>query len=804
MALEDQITALAVRISQEINTVRSEIAGVETLYNSDGGWDGESRIVRNINGATFDLEFLSGSISASSQIGKLAMQPGALSLSITNSSTGNALDQDLVISMSASGILIIDSNENPTGLRYFQDYSRSQQAGDRWIPDLGAVKSEIDASRAINTEYQTGTSFAEWIESGSVDRPSAHTGTNNTTVTGVTGYSQPDGDACIVASNYADAKAAVEAAGARLPTLKEVEAGAVAGTGCGYDNTAIWTQTEGETAGTHMVANGMGGGGLTAERSDNLTANVRMVYDNSELTITRSVLDETDSYNSAIISEIENSATNFPSLTETASIAAGSTLGLQQELLANAGQPGLTVLAVGYTTSGKVQGVSLGDGNVIEVYANGADFNTGTVLYREFMSLGEPIVFTGLSDGAIITSTKGFYGMSEQLDGSDCSPMPLLSYGLSFKFTFFFGFRNCQTYNPGAATRNQGWIHVVNGPLKNTIKLTNGSGVTIQGQENIELEPWAYRRLYTSGNIEYILEGTENMMACHNANMDTNPHGKFFDSRLIMPLTDRGITWPRSGRISAPYDNTQVDFFVRDGSEGRINSTAGTGVSPGSPVDFDAAIGVGTGANDADYEPNGATQVFAIGLVSAYSGADSQGLEASPLMPVSAMSQIVAQPFVVDDSGDGGDSGVAIASPYVGTAKVYEWNSATNQLDLAYTVPLNRNGVTVTTKEDQKHPAAGMVANESVNGAVTLVGDLNPGVVIADVPITVVSQSANQNNVSLRSQGGTTATAISTLDDETLMLGITPPELKAEIVEGTDGILYKRTVTGGSETWVVA
>ncbi len=56
-------------------------------------------------------------------------------------------------------------------------------------------------------------------------------------------------------------------------------------------------------------------------------------------------------------------------------IAAGSTLGLEQALLANAGQPGLTVLAVGYTTSGNVMGVSLGDGNVIEVYASGADFN---------------------------------------------------------------------------------------------------------------------------------------------------------------------------------------------------------------------------------------------------------------------------------------------------------------------------------------------------------------------------------------------------------------------------------------------
>ncbi|MEM6817214.1 MAG: hypothetical protein AAF578_00350 [Pseudomonadota bacterium] len=488
-------------------------------------------------------------------------------------------------------------------------------------------------------------------------------------------------------------------------------------------------------------------------------------------------------------------------------IAAGSTLGLQQGLLAEAGQPGLTVLAVGYTTSGKVQGVSLGSGNVVEVYASGADFNSGAVLYREFMSLGEPIAFTGLSNGAIITSTSGFYGVSEQVDGGDESPMPLLSYGLSFDFTFFFGFRNCNSYNPGGTGANQGWVHVVNGPLDNTIRIAFGSGVTVQGQENIQLSPWEYRRLYTDGNTEYILEGTSPMMACHNANMDLQPEGRFYDSRLIMPLTNDGITWPRSGFISAPFNNTQVDFYVRDGAEGRINSTLGTGVSPGSPVDFDAGIGVGTGASDQDYEPNGATRVQAIGLVSAYSGADSAGLEASPLMPTSAMSQIVAQPFFVRDTGDGGNSGVAIASPFVGTAEIYSWNDSTNQLDLAYTVPLNRSGVTVASETDQRHPSAGMVANETVGGAVSLVGTLNPGVVIADVPITVVSQSGNGpiTNQTLRSQNGTTTSNIGHDDDETLMLGVTPPERAVEIRLGTDGILYKRVVgSGGTETWAVA
>ena len=483
---------------------------------------------------------------------------------------------------------------------------------------------------------------------------------------------------------------------------------------------------------------------------------------------------------------------------EVGAIAAGSTLGLQQSLLANAGQPGLTVLAVGYTTSGKVQGVSLGAGNVVEVYADGAAFNAGTVLYREFMAFGEPICFTGLSNGAIITSTAGFYGFSEQVDGGDESPMPLLSYGLSFTSTFFFGFRNCNAYLPGQSGGNQGWVHLVNGPLASTLKLTDGSGAVVRGQEDIALEPWQYQRLYTDGNKEYVIEASNPVMACHNANMDRNPHGRFYDSRLIMPLTSDGITWPRSGFVSAPYEDTVWNWYVRDGAKGVST------VSPGSPVDFDGT----TGATDSDYEPNGATRVRATGLVSAYSGADSAGLEASPMMPVSAMSQVVAQPLFIDDTGDGGNSGVAIASPYEGTARVYEWNIGTKELDLRYTVPLTRTGVTVTSQEDQLHPAAGLVANESGSGAVALQGDLRPGVIVADVPITAVVQNASPNQGpqrTLRSQNGTTTSGIVDDDDETLSLGVTPPSIAAEVREDTSGLLRRRRIDGtGAEQWQLA
>ena len=487
------------------------------------------------------------------------------------------------------------------------------------------------------------------------------------------------------------------------------------------------------------------------------------------------------------------------SLDEVSSIASGSTLGLQQELLANAGQPALTVLAVGFTTSGKVQGVSLGDGNVIEAYANGDDYNSGNVLYREFMSLGEPICLTGLSNGAIITSTQGFYGFSEQLNGANESPMPLLSYGLSFTETFVYAFRDSNDN-----TNNRGFIRIVNGPLASLVTLTRGDGTPVNTeagagtpQTDLEVAPWGFLSLQTDSNTEFIVKSTNPVMACIHAEMRTSG-GLFYDSRLVMPLTNDGITWPRSGFVSAPYNNTVVNWYVRDNAEGSFT------VSPGAFVDFDAAAPTGTGASDQDYEPDGATRVKAIGLISAYSGADSAGLEASPLMPTSAMSQVVAQPLYIDDTGDGGNSGVAIASPYEGEAKVYEWNDTTSSLDLAYTVPLTRNGVTIFSKEDQNHPSAGLIANDA-QASNTLVGQLNAGVIIADVPITVVVQNGTPTLVpSLRSQNGTTTTSIVNDDDETLSLGWTPATLKAEIKEGTDGILYKRVITGGVETWEIA
>ena len=496
------------------------------------------------------------------------------------------------------------------------------------------------------------------------------------------------------------------------------------------------------------------------------------------------------------ITDAEISELGYIKADEGVGFAKGGSLALAEANLAAAGQPALNTLCVGAVmssadspTNGKVQGISLGNGNVIEVFDSGSDYNNNIVLYREFMQLGEPICFTGINQGAIITSTQGFYGFAEQISGSHESPMPLMTLGLAFTSTFVYAFRNSN-----GISVDKGIIYITCGALPSKVTLARGNGTVVNGQENIELDAFESVELYTNGNTEFLITATSPVMGCIQARMGNRAaESRFYDARLIMPTTNDGITWPRSGNVSAPYNNTVVDYYVRDGATGSFT------VSPSAWVDFDGT----TGATDSDYEPNGATRVLAKGLISAYSGADSAGLEASPLMPTSAMSQIVAQPLFIDDSGDGGNSGVAIASPYEGTAKVYQWNDVTKVADLAYTVPLTKgsggSGIPLTSPIDQNFPASGLIANEPAfpndPSVILLDGDLGAGYVIADVPITVVVQNALPTfKPEVRSQNGTVTESIVNDDDETLSLGWTPSDVRAELTRDAGGYLVKRVI----------
>ncbi|MCH1471412.1 MAG: T9SS type A sorting domain-containing protein [Flavobacteriaceae bacterium] len=126
--------------------------------------------------------------------------------------------------------------------------------------------------------------FDEPIESGSsVGRPGNHTGSHKTG-TDVTGFSQPDGVDCSDLVTYAEALTLVENAGARLPTLQELQADATKGTGCGYDAELLWTQSEGSAEGERWVDTGSFANTAPESRSETATDYVRYVYDNAPLT----------------------------------------------------------------------------------------------------------------------------------------------------------------------------------------------------------------------------------------------------------------------------------------------------------------------------------------------------------------------------------------------------------------------------------------------------------------------------------------------------------------------------------------
>ena len=463
--------------------------------------------------------------------------------------------------------------------------------------------------------------------------------------------------------------------------------------------------------------------------------------------------------------------------------------GVRDDLLRDGGNAAKTVLTVMNTTSGKVQLASLGGGNEVVAYLTGEDLVNGNAQERVFLELGEIYVFENLQNGSRIVASEGAYGFSDQVSGSNMSPMPLGCNAFAFTETFFFGFRN---FGNG-----DGKIYVANGAVASVVELTDGNGVVVNGQSNIQLAPFAFVELDGDGNQEYILRSTNLISAAVAARMSNN---SFYDSRLIMPLTNDGMTWPRSGFMSALYNNTSVRFWVRDGVNGELAT-----INPGTPVDIDAATPTGTGATDSDYEPNGATRFKAAGLVSAYSGADTAGLEATPMFPVSGFVQRVALPIFVKNAGDGGINGLAFCSPFEGTIKIYQWNQTTSAAELWLTLPLTRNNGGVTTSADQLFPAAALASANATEATVVFPGDFMGGYAEADVPIHCVINSEENQNQTFRGTSGNAVAGINSNDDETATTGITPEEIRVEIKEDTvTGLLVKRTIANTTQSWVVA
>jgi hypothetical protein len=570
------------------------------------------------------------------------------------------------------------------------------------------------------------------------------------------------------------------------------------------------------------------------------------------------------------------------------SIAKSFVDGLDANITARGGVLGgniaLTNNIVMKTTDGKAQICSLDDGNVVEIYESGNDLSSGVVKSRLFLSKGEIHIETGLSDGAIIISTKGVYGASGCSGASGKSPMPLGIEAFSGKQFFLFSYRNSS--DPEGSSKGE--IYVAAGAVQSTVALYDKTGVTIVDGP-VELDAFEITTLVVNANDEFQIVADQPVFCGMAAEMGgDNP--SFYDMRLIPPLAVDLIGQNRQARVSSLYDDTVVywyrqnatmgKFTVSPGSPVQINTgvinelgdvfeinsdttpaTGGTftininpssGILTTSALPFDAnaidiktALGALSGmseddfkvfmvrksnlgesgaivriecsgtlerisalpsidttglvgnvhsrvmvqngtSNDnagstGDYAANGTVRLLATGPISAFSGADGVGLEATYFQDPSTFSQRVALPLGSQGTGGGDTTSIAVKSIYTGTAKLYNSDGS-----LKDAFDLVRSG-TVTSRYSQYFPTG---------YTLDLSGDTYQGGWIeADVPIYVV-QNSNENESQITD-------GIETSGDEIVMLGITPEDIRVNIVADEEGILRRRAIdSSGTETWV--
>ena len=457
--------------------------------------------------------------------------------------------------------------------------------------------------------------------------------------------------------------------------------------------------------------------------------------------------------------------------------------GLAARLTANGGVAGgnlaRTTQVVMATNTGIVQIASAGDGNVVEVFADGANHASGTVLQRLFMKEGEVAVLTGLSAGAVITSTQGVCGASGLDNGGiNVGPMPLAPEGFAARQFFVNAFRLSNV--PGSGN-GEGRVFVAAGAVPATVTLYNGAGTTVVDGP-YELDSFGYQVLITDADAEFQVVASQPVFCAIGASFGFN--AKNADLRLVPPLATELIGYNSNARVSALYDNTEVFAYRQNGTVSRWV------ISPGSPASIytgtDADGGPNAG-NTGDYAPAGALILRATGPISALTGADGSGIDATCFFPMSALSQKV--PLALGNSGSDADddaNSIAFASPYEGTVTVY------NQDGTVFgTTTMVRSTTPPTTAAQQLHPAAGVI---SIRAATT--GAFSGGWAESDVPFYCVHNSEDNQN---QFTGG-----MATEHDEVVMFGVTPEDTRAEIRKDANGMKRKRVIDGtGSESWTL-
>lgn len=359
--------------------------------------------------------------------------------------------------------------------------------------------------------------------------------------------------------------------------------------------------------------------------------------------------------------------------------------------------------------------------------------------FVQTMDKGETVNLT-YPIGTVLRSNKGIYGFS--------GPAPTPLGPQSFAFT------RSQFYVDGVATLN-----TVSMGTEVTITLFDGTQTTVLSGPIIVP---AYQTLALScpSAGEYYV--TSSGPIC--ASVDEGGS----NIRPLSPMSTELITWNIGCLVSAAEATTSVTYYRRTGATGTIT------VSPGTPV----FLGAG---NNTLLNSNGCVLVKADKPISTWTTSDSIGTQAISGFPVSQLSQLFCNPSFVDSTNSYGQCGVAIGSPYEGTATVYD-NTGTvlDTFDL-----LRANAV--VTAADQVYPAAGRWRPQLVSATTTWDG----GWIETNVPSMCVMNFSGD-------------TVWNTDGEEIVIVGSTPEEIKADIKKDSNGIWRRRTVdNAGLVTWPI-
>lgn len=360
----------------------------------------------------------------------------------------------------------------------------------------------------------------------------------------------------------------------------------------------------------------------------------------------------------------------------------------------------------------------------------------GSFSFVQALDKGEKINLT-LPAGTVLRSSKGIYGFS--------GPLPTPLGPQSFALT------QCQFYVSSSATLN-----VVSMGTEISVSLFSGDQSTLLSGPTVIAA-------YQTGSFscpsvgEYFVSSSGPIVACVNeGNSNIRP---------LSPMSTELLTMNTGCLVSALSATTNVTWYRRNGITGSIT------VSPGTAVDLGAG-------NNNTLAPNGWVRVVADKPISTFNSTDSIGTQSLSGFPTSQMAQLFCNPSFIDTTTSYGQTGVAIASPYEGTATVY--TSAGVVLDTFTYV----RSVAVTTAADQQFPAGGRWRPIDVDGTTTWDG----GWISTSTPAVCIMNSSGD-------------TTWSSAGQEIMIVGSTPEEIKADIKK-VDGIWRCRTIdVSGGVTW---